>query len=156
MNSERLKDIAIGLGFVALQIVFLRHLKIYAMEPDVILVFLIWYMSKKDRTSAIIMAAVLGFTQDAMLDLWGLNMFCKTLTVFATYNFIPKSHEVRLLLGQVFVTVVVIALFHNLIFVGISSIIEHFSAEFIFWRQWIGNSIYTAIVGSFIHLFRTS
>ena len=156
MNTERLKDFAVGLGFLALQIVFFRHLKVFSMEPDVVLVFLIWYITQRDRTSAILMAAVLGFLQDAMLDLWGLNLFCKTLTIFITYNFIPKSKETQLLLGQVFVTIGVTALIHNLIFVGLSSAVELYSAELIFWKQWIGNSIYTAIAGSFIHLFRTA
>lgn len=156
MNLKQLKDFGIGLGFIALQIVLFRHLKIYEMQADIVLIFLIWYMTRRDRTTAIIMAAVLGFFQDALLDLWGLNMFSKTLIIFSVYNIIPKTKEIRLLLGQVFITILLIALAHNFVYLGLNSIVEQYAAELMFWRQLIGNSIYTAIVGSFIYLFRTS
>ena len=154
MNLEKLKDFAVGFGFVVVQLALFRHLKIYEMQPDLVLIYLLWFASKKDRTSAIIMAAVLGFTQDAMLDLWGLNMFSKTLLIFFAYNFIPKSSGVRLLAGQVFLTVLIAALIHNLVFLGLNFANISYSGELLFWRQLIGNSIYTAIVAGFIHLFR--
>lgn len=156
MNLKQTKDFGIGLGFVALQIVLFRHLKIFEMQADIVLIFLIWYMTRRERTTAIIMAAVLGFAQDALLDLWGLNMFSKTLIVFAVFNIIPKTKEIRLLLGQVFLTIILISLAHNLVYLGLNSVVEQYSAEQMFWRQLAGNSIYTAIVGSFIYLFRTS
>lgn len=155
MNLKQLKDFGIGLGFVALQVVLFRHLKVFEMQADIVLVYLIWFMTRRDRTTAIIMAAVLGFFQDAILDLWGLNMFSKTLIVFASFNIIPKTKEIRLLLGQVFLTIFLISLAHNLVYLGLNSIVEQYSAELMFWRQLAGNSIYTAIVGSFIYLFRT-
>ncbi|MGK7369073.1 MAG: rod shape-determining protein MreD [Candidatus Halalkalibacterium sp. M3_1C_030] len=156
MNLRHLKDFGIGLGFVALQIVLFRHLKIYEVQADLVLIYLIWYMTQRDRTTAIIMAALLGFFQDAFLDLWGLNMFSKTLIVFSTFNIIPKTKEIRLLLGQVFLSILLIALAHNLVYLGLSTLVEQYSAELLFWRRLAGNSIYTAIVGSFIYLFRTS
>lgn len=156
MNLKQLKDFAIGLGFVALQIVLFRHLKVFEMEADIVLIYILWYMTQRDRQSAIIMAALLGFCQDSMLDLWGLNMFSKTLIAFAAYNIIPKSKEIRLLLGQIFLTILLLALAHNLIYLGLNIVMEQYSAELMFWRQLIGNSIYTATVGSFIYLFRTS
>ncbi|MDX1585659.1 MAG: rod shape-determining protein MreD, partial [Balneolaceae bacterium] len=116
MNLRHFKDFGIGLGFVALQIVLFRHLKIYEMQADLVLIYLIWYMTQRDRTSSIIMAALLGFFQDAFLDLWGLNMFSKTLIVFSAFNIIPKTKEIRLLLGQVFLSIFLIALAHNLIY----------------------------------------
>lgn len=155
MNLKQLKDFGIGLGFVALQVVLFRHLKIYEMQADVVLIFLIWYMTQRDRTTAIVMAAALGFFQDAFLDLWGLNMFSKTLIVFSAFNIIPKTKEIRLLLGQVFLTVLLISLAHNLVYLGLNIFVEQYSAELIFWQQLAGNSIYTAVVGSFIYLFRT-
>ncbi len=155
MNLKQLKDFGIGLGFVALQIVLFRHLKIYEMQADIVLIFLIWYMTQRDRTTAIVMAAVLGFFQDAFLDLWGLNMFSKTLIVFSAFNIIPKTKEIRLLLGQVFLTILLISLAHNLVYLGLNIFVEQYSAELIFWQQLAGNSIYTAVVGSFIYLFRT-
>lgn len=155
MSGERIKDFGMGLGFVVLQIVLFRHLRVYDMQADLVLVFLLWFMMRRDRTSAIIMAAFLGFVQDAILDLWGLNMFSKTLLAFAGYNFLPKNSDVRLILGQVFIIVFIASVAHNLIFLGMSSVVQNYSAEFLFWRQLIGNSIYTGFVASFIQLFRT-
>jgi rod shape-determining protein MreD len=156
MNLKRIKEFAIGLGFVALQIVLFRHLKIFEMQADIVLIYILWYMTQQDRLMAIIMAATLGLCQDAILDLWGLNMFSKTLIAFAAYNIIPKRKEIRLLLGQVFLTILLLALAHNLVYLGLNSVMEQYTAELMFWRQFIGNSIYTAVVGSFIYLFRTS
>jgi rod shape-determining protein MreD len=152
MNVERIKDIGVGLGFLLLQILLFRHLKIFQMQPDLVLIFLVWYMARKDRTSALLMAAGFGFLQDAMLDLWGLNMFAKTLLIFISYNFIPRRSK-RLLTGQVFLTILVASLLHNLL--GLNTLIQNYSAEIFFWRNLLGNSLYTAIVASFIQLFRT-
>lgn len=156
MSRERLKDFGIGLGFVVLQIVMFRHLKLWEMQPDLVLIYILWMITHKDRTSCLLIAAGLGFFQDALLDLWGLNMFSKTLMTFAIYNFIPKSSEIRLLIGQVFLTVLIASMVHNILFLGLSFIVESYSAEILFWRQWIGNALYTAVVGSFIYLFRTN
>src|SRR6056297_2844570 len=130
MNFERFKNFGIGLGFLIVQIVLFRHLKIMQVQPDLLLIFLVWYMTQKDRTSALLMAAGLGFLQDALLDLWGLNMFVKTLLVFISYNFIPKGGKKRLLIGQVFLAIAIAALLHNLIFLGLNAIIQNYTGEF--------------------------
>ncbi|HEX6981666.1 MAG TPA: rod shape-determining protein MreD [Balneolaceae bacterium] len=155
MNPERLKDIGLGIGFVLVQLVLFRHLKIFQMQPDLVLIFITWFLIRNDRTSAIIMAAGLGFLQDALLDTWGLNMFSKTLLTFAVYNFIPKGLNQRMLVGQVFLTVLVVCLLHNLIFLGLNTVMVNYSAEGLFWRFLFGNSVYTAVVASFIQMFRT-
>ena len=156
MNPERLKNIGLGIGFLLLQVLLFRHLKIYQVQPDLVLIFLVWYMAKKDRTSALIMAASFGFLQDALLDLWGLNMFTKTLLTFIGFNFVPKGSKKRLLVGQVFLTMLIASMLHNLIFLGLNALIQNYSAEFYFWRHLFGNSLYTAVVASFIQLFRTN
>lgn len=156
MNPERLKNFGIGLAFLLIQIVLFRHLKILQVQPDLLLIFLVWYMGRKDRTSALIMAAMLGLLQDAMLDLWGLNMFSKTLLVFMSYNFIPKGTKKQLLIGQVFLTIFIAAFIHNLIFLGLNAAIENYTAEFYFWQHLLGSSLYSAFVASFVQLFRTN
>lgn len=155
MNLEHLKSLGYGLGFVALQVILFRHLKIFDLQPDLVLIFVLWFMTQKDRTSAIIMAAVLGFTQDAMLDLWGLNMFSKVLTAFVGYRFIPKNENASLSIIQVSVIVFIACLIHNLIFLGLNLAVDIYAAEVLFWRYWIGGSIYTSILAGFIHIFRT-
>lgn len=156
MNSQGIKNISLGVGFLLLQVVLFRHLKIFQVQPDLVLIFLVWYMARKDRTSALLMAAGLGFLQDAMLDLWGLNMFSKTLLTFIVYNFIPGGGKKRLLVGQVFLSIAVTCILHNLIFLGLNALIQNYTAEVFFWRHLFGNSLYTAFVASFIQLFRTN
>lgn len=155
MNPDRLKNIGIGVGFLLLQVMLFRHLKIFQMQPDLILIFLVWYMGRKDRTSALLMAAGFGFMQDALLDFWGLNMFTKTLLTLIGYNFIPKGSNKRLLVGQVFLTILIASFLHNLIFLGLNTLIQSYSGEIFFWRQLFGNSLYTALIASFLELFRT-
>lgn len=155
MSPDRFKNIGLGIIFLLVQVTLFRHLKIFQVQPDLILIFVIWFMSRKDRTAALLMAAGLGFMQDALLDLWGLNMFSKTLLVFITYNFIPKNTKKQLLIGQVFLTVLIVSLFHNLIFLGLNMLMDIYTAELFFWRHLFGNSLYTALVAGVIYLFRT-
>lgn len=155
MTKEQLKYIGIGIIFLLLQIVLFRHLSIYQMQPDLIIIFLVWFMSKQNRTAALLMASLLGFFQDFLLDLWGLHMFTKTLLVYVSYRFIPQSHKTPLVIGPVFLTVFLAALLHNIIFLGLNLFIQNYSAEILFWRHLIGNSLYSAVVACCIHLFRT-
>jgi len=153
MKLESLKEIAIGLGFVAVQIVLFRHLKFYGTQPDIVLVYVLWIMARRDRTTAILFAFGLGFVQDALLDTWGLNMFAKTAIAFFAFSFIPKLSEIRLLVWQVFLTILGVSLVHNLLYLALSSITGAYATDLFFWRLWLGNSLYTAVVGSFIYLF---
>jgi rod shape-determining protein MreD len=156
MNPQTLKRIGAAIAVVVLQVIFFRHLKIFEMQPDVVIIFLLWYMSKSTRTAAILMAAFLGFSQDALLDLWGLNMFAKILTAFLAHEWISSRLDVRLQLPSVITIVLIAALGHNLIFVTLSFIVENYTAEFIFWQQWIGNALYTTIIAGIIQLFRNN
>ncbi|NGP89314.1 rod shape-determining protein MreD [Fodinibius halophilus] len=155
MNPDRLKNIGLGILFLLVQVALFRHLKILKIQPDLVLIFLLWYAARYDRTSAIVMAAGFSFLQDALLDLWGLNMFTKTLLIFVSFNFIPRNTKKQLLIGQVFLTVLIGALVHNIIFLGLNSVIVNYTAEIFFWRHLIGNSCYTALVAAIIYLFRT-
>ena len=69
MNIQTLKHTALGIGAVILQLIFFRHLKILGTQPDFVLLFIIWFITKSNRTAAILMAAMLGLAQDAFLDI---------------------------------------------------------------------------------------
>lgn len=152
MNSLNIRHLIWGAGFVFLQIVIFRHLSIYGAEPDVVLLFLLWLTSKRDRTSCLLFAAGLGLFQDAMLDLWGLHMFSKTLLIMLIYNFLPRHAETRLSIWQVFLTVFIASLLHYLIFMTLGLLVETYATDAYFYTYWIGNSIYTAVAGSMIYL----
>lgn len=155
MTKEWLKYLGAGLVFLLLQIILFRHLSIFYAQPDIILIFLVWFMSNKNRTAALLMAALLGFLQDFFLDLWGLHMFTKTLLVYISHRFIPKAPKTNLSIGPVFLTILLAALLHNLIFLGLNMIVQNYTAETLFWHHILGSSVYSATVASVIYLFRT-
>jgi len=152
---KNVRNIFVGLLFITLQIIIFRHLSFYEIQPDIVLVFLIWAMTRCNRTTAILLAGVTGIFQDALLDLWGLNLFTKTLSTFTFYNFVPKIEHTRPNLTQVFVVVLIYALVNNFIFLNLGGLLEAYTTQIYFWRHWIGNSIYTAIMGIFIYFFYT-
>jgi rod shape-determining protein MreD len=152
MSSVRIIHLLWGIGFVFLQIVIFRHLSIYGAEPDVVLIFLIWLTTRRERTTCLLYAAGLGFLQDAMLDLWGLHIFSKTLLVMVIFRFLPKKTETRLSVWQVFLTVLIASLIHYLIFMSLGFLVETYATDSYFLTYWLGNSIYTAVIGSLIYL----
>lgn len=154
MKLQQLKEVGIGLGLVILQIVFFRHLQIYTMQANIVLIFLLWYMARRNRTAAILLAALLGFIQDALLDQWGLNMFSNTLAVFIMYTWVPEDSEGQFKIPQVLTLVFITALIHNLFFIGLSSVVQRYTTELLFWRYWLGNAVYTALVAGIIQVFR--
>lgn len=154
MNSQRLKQIGYGLIFVLIQLLMFRHLKLFQIQADLILIYIIWVMVTDNRTSSIVIAALLGFVYDMLMDTWGLHMFTKTFVAFAAFNIMPRYSEIRLPAGQVFFIVFGMGLLHNILFLGVASFIEAFSESLFFWRHWIGNSIYTALVGMLLYLFK--
>lgn len=155
MSSINIRHLLWGAGFLFLQIVIFRHLSIYDAEPDVVLLFLLWLTTKRDRTSCLLFAAGFGLLQDAMLDLWGLHMFSKTLLIMITYNFLPRQAETRLYIWQVFLTVLIASLIHYLIFMTLGLLVETYATDTYFYSYWIGNSVYTAVMGSIIYLLTT-
>ncbi len=154
MKNQITRDILVGAGCVALQIVLFRHITIFGASPDIVLVYLLWIMVTRDRTTAIIHGAALGFAADFFLDTWGLNMLSKTLLAFLGYPFTPKIEDTKLLYSQVFVIILLAGLFHNLIFTGVAQFAEVFEVGHLFWVYWIGNSLLTAMIGTFFYLFK--
>ncbi len=154
IRSENIRLFFIGLGIVAIQIVLLRHLEIMGAESDLVLIFILWLATKKNRTEVLLYAAFLGFLQDALTDLWGLNMFSKTVLVFILYGYLNRISQNKLLFRQVFLIVLVAALIHNVIFYGVSLFTELYSPGFFIWSLLIVSSLFTAIVGSFLYLVR--
>lgn len=154
MNAQKLKEIGIALITLILQVIFFRHLQVFGMRPQVILIVILWYMARRTRTAAILLAAGLGLAQDALLDQWGLNMFSKTLTVFILYNWVPERSETQFQFPRIILTVFAATLLHNIFVLGLSSMSQLYSTEYFFWKIWIGNSIYTTVVAGIIQLFR--
>lgn len=154
MRSENIRQILIGLGIVGIQTILLRHLEIFGAEADLVLVFLLWICTKRPKTDALLFAAFLGFLQDAMTDLWGLHMFSKILLVFILHSYLDRISKTRFIFWQVFVIILSAAFVHNLIFYGVSLFSGLYTSGSILWSILLVSPLFTAIVGSFLHLVR--
>ncbi|MEX2600955.1 MAG: rod shape-determining protein MreD [Balneolaceae bacterium] len=153
--TENIRHFFLGLGFLAIQIILLRHLKIYGAEADLVLVYLLWLCTQKSRTEVLLFAALFGLMQDAMTDLWGLNMFSKTLLIFLVHNYLRKVSEHRFILWQIFILLLAAALIHNALIILLSLFSELYNSGTALLPILIGGSVYTALAGSFIYLVRT-
>jgi rod shape-determining protein MreD len=153
MNRRFFIDIGLGIGFVVLQVVFFQHLMVFGMYPDVVLIFLLWYMKGRTRTAAILMAFFTGFMQDALLDVWGLNLISKILLVFLAQPVIAENMQGRNEILRIISVVFIAAVVHNIIFLLLGLAIKEYSAELLFWRHWLGNAVFTAIIAGIIQLF---
>ncbi len=140
---------------LALQVILFRHLQIYGAESDLVLIWLIWLCTRKSRTEVLLFAALFGFLQDALTDMWGLHMFSKTFLVFIVYHYLNRISENRLMIWQIFLILLSIVFLHNLILIGLSRFVELYSNPYLYGSMLIAGSIYTAVIGSFLYLVRT-
>lgn len=160
MSKETVKDLLVGVGFVLVEVLIFQHLSFFGITADPLLIFILWIALKYERFQLILITAVLAFLQDALFDYWGLNLFAKTLMIFVIYNFISRWRESRLLLWQIFVVVFLAALFHNLLFIGLAgvvnlaSVINIYSVGLMPIIFVLGSSLYTALLGSMLFIFK--
>lgn len=154
MNSSIIRHIFLAFLALASQIMLFRHLRIFGAETDVVLIFIIWLMSIQSRTTVLVFAAVLGLFQDALLDLWGLNMFSKVLLVMLFYNLAPKSDDPKQPFARFFIVFAGMTLFHNIILVLLASFVQSLSASAVVGRVLVGNTLFTSLTGSFIHTIK--
>ena len=154
MNARVVKDFLIGLFFILLEVMIFQHLSFFGSTPDPLLIYLLWLALKYDRFQIVIFAASLGFIQDALFDFWGLNMFSKTLLFFMFYRLLNRFSENRLLIWQICILIFMASLFHNLIFLGLSTFSDIYTAGLIPIIFMVGNSLYTAILGALLFIFK--
>jgi len=153
-RTAHLRDLLIGLAVLTVQIVLLRHLQIFGAEGDLILIYLLWICTRRSRTEALLYAGLFGLFQDAMTDLWGLHTFSKTLLIFFVYTYLNKVSENRIVVWQVFLIILVMAFFHNLILVFLSSFTDLYASSWLTWSILLIGSLYTALIGSFLYLVK--
>lgn len=154
MRNDIIRDIFWGLFMLFMQLAVFRHLQIFGIQADLVLIYCLYQINRRDRTRAILLAASVGFLQDAFLDLWGMNLFSKTLTVYILSYIIRATEEVRMPTIQVFAAVFISSFLHNLIFLLLAYFSESYSANVIFWRLLLGSSIYTATIATLLHLVK--
>jgi len=153
MRGEFVRNIFWGFLFLLLQLAVFRHLSIFGMQIDAVLIYCLFQVNRRSRTSAILTCAFFGLMQDAFLDLWGLHLFSKTLTAYILTFIVRTTEEVRMPTIMVLLAVLLSTILHNLIFLGVAYFIESYAVQVLFWQHLIGSSIYTAIVATLLHLF---
>lgn len=155
IRSELLRYILYGIGAVAVQVILLRHLTIFDAQSDLVLIFTLWICTKRSKTEVILLTAFVAFFQDALTDLWGLNLFTKVLTVFLLYNFLNRTSENRFLVWQIFLIVLGASFLHNIVFYIVSSLTGTYASEYVVISLLLVSSLFTAVLGSFLHLVRS-
>lgn len=153
MRGELMRNIVWGFLFILLQVAVFRHLSIFGMQIDVVLIYCLFQVNSRSSTAAILTCAFFGLMQDAFLDLWGLHLFSKTLTAYILTFFVRTTDEVRMLTIQVFLTVLLATIIHNFIFLGVAYFSESHAVQVLFWQHLFGSSIYTAIVATLLYIF---
>lgn len=155
IRSDILRYTLLGIGAVAIQVILLRHLTVFNAQSDLVLLFTLWICTKRDKTEVILLTAFVAFFQDALTDLWGLNLFTKVLTVFILHNFLNRTSENRFLVWQIFLIVLGASFLHNILFYIVSSLTGTFASEYIVISLLLVSSVFTAVLGSFLHIVRS-
>ena len=154
MRNNVLKHIGIGILFVLSQLLIFQYLTIFGASVDPLLIFLLWAALRYKRHEVLFFAAALGLFQDSLFDVWGLNMFAKTITVFLVYKIISRNSEVKLLIWQVFGLICGAAIIHNIFYLGFSSFLDAYNYTFSPIILLIGSSLYTAVIGSILYILK--
>jgi rod shape-determining protein MreD len=153
MKPNMLQHLVIGFLIVIVQITVFNHLKIFGAVPDIVLVYLFWVMRHQDRTKSILLAALLGFSQDALVDLWGLNLFAKTALVMFAYRMIPKSEESRPPASKMSIVLFYLVFMHNLMLIGLSLFVQSLATWNHVYIILAGNTVFTSIIAAFVYNF---
>ena len=154
MNNQLLRHILFGIFFVLLDVLFFQHLSIFSSTADPLLCYLLWIIQKYERVPILIMTASFALLQDAFFDFWGIMMFSKTLTIFLVYTFVRRRSEAQLLLWQIFLIIFMSAFIHNIILFVLSSFFIAFATSYSPFAIIIGNTLYTALIGLLIYIFK--
>lgn len=154
MKTSTIKHFVIGALAVLSQVLIFQYLSIFGVYADPLLIFLLWLGIYYDRTQLLIFAAVLGLFQDALFDVWGVNMFAKILMVFIVSRFVKTNSEFYFPIPKVLGILFASAFVHNLIVVGLSTIIEAYTTGYSSIIFLIGGSLYTALVGVILYIFK--
>lgn len=154
MRNNVWKHIGIGLIFVLSQLLIFQYLTIFNAIVDPVLVFILWTALKYKRHEVLLFAAGLGFFQDALFDVWGLNMFAKTITMFIMFRFVARNSEVKMIIWQVFALILTAAITHNFFIVVFSQFLNVYNNTYSPIILLVGGSLYTAVIGSLIHILK--
>lgn len=152
MKQSVLVDFLAGLAAILLQVMIFRHLEVWGITPDVTLLYILGLCAVRPRTYALIMGAAIALLLDIFLDTWGVHLFSVTVVILFTHRLIATQWENKLLIGQTFLLLLVLAAVYNLIFLLIASFAGIYDTSLLFLNFWLGSSLYTAVIGIILYL----
>ncbi len=144
-----------GVLAVALQWLVLNRLRLWGAYPDAVLLFVAYLGLAYGRRVGLVGGFTSGLLLDALLDSWGLHTFTKSLMGFLTGLFaLEKPEAFRPTLTQTFLGGMVLALVHNGLLVALLALAAGTRTAFMIEVLWLGNALYTAVLGVLIALLR--
>lgn len=152
MNKQLSLDSLLALIAVFVQLTMFRHLSIWGLQADALLLFSLWIAMMRPRTYALLLVGAASLSFDILVDTWGVHLFSKVLLIMLVHGLVQRQAENKLSAGQWFIVLLGILLLYNLIFLAISIFAGIYDARLAFIIYWIGNSLYTATVGVLLFL----
>lgn len=148
------RHLFLGLIVVLLQWLIFGRLEMWGAYPDAVLLFIGWMGLRHGR----LVGSASGFGFGLLLDLiygtWGIHMFVKTLVGFLVGLFPAEDRETLLITPQqAFLGALVIALFHNGLFVTFLALQSGARTTTMLTGLWLGAAFYTATVALITSLF---
>lgn len=156
MSVGFLRDLLFGLLFLLLQFLLIRQLTVFGLQTDVIFIYCLYLLNRRDRTTVILLAALLGLAQDALLDLWGFNVISKTLSVYLLTFIVRNTEELKMPTQQVFLAVFLAFVLHNFIYLMIAYFSGNHAIAVSFWKTLLGNSLYSGFIATLLYLLKKS
>lgn len=147
-----IRDVLLGLLVVVVQITIFRHLRFFGIEPDITLVLIFLWMVRYDRTRMLILAFLLGFAQDMLLDWWGLNMFANTLTVMILHSVVPKKEDSVLGVYPFSLYLALTVFTHRVIMLSLAEFSDIYSLGDAFFGFLIGTTVFSTLVGILVYV----
>jgi rod shape-determining protein MreD len=146
------RDLIVGLVVVLFQITIFRHLRIFGVEPDITLVLIFLWMVRYDRTRVIVLAFLIGFAQDMLLDWWGLTMFSNTLTVMMLHHIVPKKEDSVLSVYQFSLYLFLIVFTHQVILLTMAEFSNVYSLGDAFFGFLVGTTAFSTMMGILMYV----
>ncbi len=152
MNKTLRFDLFIAALFLIMHITMFRHLDVWGLEINIILLFVLWLCARRPRTYALCVTAGTALIMDILADTWGVQMFSMTLLVMLVHRLVEQQAENKLQTGQVFMLIFTLALGYNLAYLLTAAFAGIYDTDLLFLKYWIGNSVYTAMAGIIFYL----
>lgn len=167
MNSASIKILIRFLLLIPLQVLIANHMRIFGyINPQICLLFILWYPLKKDIFNFLIVSFLFGLTIDIFSNSGGINSAACLLLAYIRLPLIrfilnERDLDIKLFKYSNYNTLPKIALIFSLGFIHQLTIysLEYFDATYILtiFYKTLSNTIFTTfVIILFLSIFTTS